>query len=178
VNAGRGVFSPVFAYEEPEDLKERAALDELLYKMEVRFTAEHFQENYNLKPSEFTMQAAPEPSAVPGQTAPGEVPFAFAAAPGKKSSTPAYLAEEAQKRLDEAIKKILPEALKASDEFVSKLENAVKTAKSLDALELALADLLAPRMAPSALEDLLARTMTAAAGFGAAAVRAEIEGGN
>jgi hypothetical protein len=33
--------------------------------------------------------------------------------------------------------------------------------------------LLAPRLAPSALEELLARTMTAAAGFGATAVQAE-----
>jgi phage gp29-like protein len=170
VNAGQGVFSPVFTYEEPEDLKERAALDELLYKMEVRFTAEHFQENYNLKPSEFTMQAAPDQSG-----APGEIPPAFAAARGKTTHA-AYLAEEAQKRLDAAIKKIMPEALKASGKFINKLEKAVKEAESPDQLELALVDLLAPSVAPSEMEDLLARVMTAAAGFGAAAVRAEAEG--
>jgi hypothetical protein len=212
VNAGQGVFSPVFTYEEPEDLKERAALDELLYKMEVRFTAEHFQENYNLKPSEFTMQA--DQSAAPGEvrdpalpgaglggsaggTAPRseEAPPAFAAAPGavavgprsgltdsdsrdKGSRAPAYLAEEAQKRLDEALKRIMPEALKASGKFISKLEKAVKEAESPDQLELALVDLLAPSVAPSEMEDLLARVMTAAAGFGAAAVRAEAESGS
>jgi phage gp29-like protein len=169
-NAGRGVFAPVFTYEEPEDLQERAELDERLCKMGVRFTAEHFQENYNLKPSEFTMQAD-QPAA-----APGDIPPAFAAARGKESRTPAYLAEKAQERLDAAIKKIMPEALTASGKFISKLENAVRNAQSPDELELMLADLLAPHATPSELESLLARTMTAAAGLGALAVRAEAEG--
>jgi phage gp29-like protein len=182
VNAGQGVFSPVFTYEEPEDLKERAALDELLCKMGVRFTAEHFQENYNLKPSEFTMQAASNQSAAPGAAGdpalPGAegAPPAFAAAKGAAAVGPSSLAEEAQKRLDAAIKQIMPEALKSSGKFINKLEKAVKEAENPDQLELALVELLAPSVAPSEMEDLLARVMTAAAGFGAAAVRAEAEG--
>jgi phage gp29-like protein len=162
VNAGPGVFSPVFAYEEPEDLQARADLDKKLYEIGLDFTAEHFQENYSLKPSEFTLRAKP-----------AEIPSQFKAGPGGKTHAPAYLAEEAQKRLDAAIQQILPEALKASGKVISKIENAVKNAESLDALELALADLLAPQATPSELEDLLARTMTAAAGFGAAAVKEE-----
>ena len=160
VNAGRGVFSPLFSYEEPEDLQARADLDKKLCEIGVEFTPEYIQGTYNLKPSEFTMKAKPD-SASP--------PSFFKAAPG----TAFPLTEEAQARLDAAILKIMPDALKASGKFVTKLENAVKRAQSPDQLELMLADLLAPHAAPSELEALLARTMTAAAGLGLAAVRAE-----
>jgi hypothetical protein len=69
----------------------------------------------------------------------------------------------------------MPDALKASADFTSQLENAVRSAKSPEELELRLADLLVPHTAPSELESLLARTMTAAAGFGALAVQAELK---
>ncbi|MDR1398115.1 MAG: DUF935 domain-containing protein [Desulfarculales bacterium] len=161
VNAGRGVFAPLFSYEEPQDLQGRAELDKKLYEIGVDFTAEHFQENYNLKPSEFTLRPKQEAG----------FPAQFSAAAPAKS---AFLAEEAQGRLDAAIKQIMPEALQANAKFVTQLENAVKRAQNLDELELLLADLLASRAAsPSEIEDLLARTMTAAAGMGAAAVQAE-----
>jgi phage gp29-like protein len=174
VNAGKGVFAPLFSYEEPEDLHKRAELDKLLVEIGVSFTTEHFTDNYNLKPSEFTMRAAAGNDA--GGFAPGAAPGpSFAAAPGKSAYARPPLAEKAQANLDAAIKKILPDALKASGEFINRIEKAVKNAESLDALELALADLLAPKTTPSELEDLLARTMTAAAGFGAAAVRAEAD---
>ncbi|MDR1946532.1 MAG: DUF935 domain-containing protein [Desulfovibrio sp.] len=182
VNAGENVFAPVFTFEEPEDLQKRAVLDKLLVEIGVKFTGEHFTENYNLKPSEFTLRDdapavaatddAPDPDAVPGPDA-GEKQPKFAVAPGKESHAPVCLAEKAQANLDAAIKAMLPEAIKASGEFINQIEHAVKNAESLDALELALADLLAPKTTPSELEDLLARTMTAAAGFGAAAINAE-----
>ena len=188
-NAGPGVFAPVFTYEEPDDLQGRAELDERLHKMGVKFTAEHFQENYNLKESEFTLGENAGVS-LPGEGRKGPLPEGKAAASLPEEETSAFsgfagaefsalgkplLAEEAQERLDAAIKQIMPEALKAGGTFVTKLENAVKNAESLDALELALADLLVPHTTPSELEDLLARTMTAAAGFGAAAVQAEVK---
>ena len=47
--------------------------------------------------------------------------------------------------------------------------------QSFDDAELALVELLAPRMEPDELERLLARAMTAAAGHGAAAVQAEVD---
>lgn len=166
VNAGQGVYSPLFSYDEPEDLLVRADLDKKLYEIGVEFTAEHFTDNYNLKPSEFTMRA-------PAQTG---NPFQFNAAKGtegKAPASPAAIPIEAQKRLDAAIEKLLPDAIKASGEFVKQVKNAVKTAVSFDQLQLELAKILAPRSTPSELEKLLAGTMTAAAGFGAAAVQAE-----
>ena len=161
VNAGPGVLAPLAAYEEPEDLNTRAALDEKLTKIGVVFTAEHFTENYGLKKTEFTV-AAPAPTPGPG---------ANFAAPAES----AILAEKAQANLDAAIKTMLPDALKASREFVTEVENAVTSATSFDDLQDALVELLAPSMAPDALESFLARAMTAAAGHGAAAVQAEVE---
>ena len=189
-NAGPGVFAPVFTYEEPEDLQSRAELDERLHKMGVKFTAEHFQENYNLKESEFTLgeenaensplgegRKCPLPEGKASSSLPEGETSAFSGFAGAEFSAlgKPLLVEEAQERLDAAIKQIMPEALKAGGTFVTKLENAVRNATSLDALELALADLLVPHTTPSELEDLLARTMTAAAGFGAAAVQAEVK---
>lgn len=161
VNAGPGVLAPLAAYEEPEDLNTRADLDKKLTEIGVMFTAEHFTENYGLKESEFRVASpAPTPGPGPSFAAPmeGEV-----------------LAEKAQRNLDAAITKMLPAALKASREFVTELENAVNDATSFDDLQDALVELLAPSMAPDALESFLARAMTAAAGHGAAAVQAEAE---
>ena len=165
LNIGGSTYAPIASYEEPEDLLARAELDKKLYDIGVEFTPEHFKDNYNLKDTEFTMRA-------PAQTG---YPFMFSAAPGKSAATPAPLPIEAQKRLDTAIASLLPDALKASGEFVKQLENAVKNATSFDQLQLELAKLLAPRSTPSELENMLARTMTAAAGFGASAVQAEVK---
>ncbi|MDR2605636.1 MAG: DUF935 domain-containing protein [Desulfovibrio sp.] len=109
-----------------------------------------------------------------GKEKKGEKPASFASAPGRKTEPAPSLAEDAQERLDAVVKRLLPDALKANGEFVTRLENAIKDAESFDAAELALVELLAPRTSPSALEDLLARAMTAAAGFGATAERSGI----
>ena len=163
VNAGPGVLAPLAAYDEPEDLNTRADLDKKLVEIGVRFTAEHFKENYGLKESEFTVDA-PQPEGMAN----------FAAPSGRKP-----LAEKAQATLDTAIAKMLPGALKASAEFVTRVENAVRKAASYDDLQDALVELLAPSMTPDALESFLARAMTAAAGYGATAVAAEeAEDGN
>lgn len=160
-NAGPGVLAPLAGYEEPEDLNTRADLDKKLTEIGVVFTPEHFTENYGLKESEFRVASpAPTPGPGPSFAAPveGEV-----------------LAEKAQRNLDAAIKKMLPDALTASAEFVTEVENAIRNAASFEDLEAALVDLLAPSMQPDALESLLARAMTAAAGHGAAAVQAEAD---
>ena len=127
------------------------------------FTAEHFTENYGLKETEFTV-ASPAPAPMPG-------PDANFAAPAES----AILAEKAQANLDAAITNMLPAALKSSRAFVTEVENAVTSATSFDDLQDALVELLAPSMAPDALENFLARAMTAAAGHGAASVQAEVE---
>lgn len=159
VNAGPGVLAPLGAYEEPEDLNTRADLDKKLAEIGVVFTAEHFTENYGLKETEFTV-ATPTPEAGAN----------FAAPSGKTT-----LAEKAQANLDAAITNMLPAALKSSRAFVTQVENAVTSAESFDDLQDALVELLAPSMAPDALESFLARAMTAAAGHGAASVQAEAE---
>ena len=71
---------------------------------------------------------------------------------------------------------MLPRALKASNEFVTEVENAIHAAKSYEDLQDALVELLAPSLTPGALEAFLASAMTAASGHGAAAVRAEVDG--
>ena len=160
VNAGPGVLAPLAAYDEPEDLNTRADLDKKLTEIGVRFTAEHFTTNYGLKESEFAVEAPPTRGGIAD----------FAAPSGRMSP-----AEMAQSRLDAAIVKMLPRALRASADFVTKLENEIRAAKSYEDLEEALVALLSPSLSPDALESFLARAMTAAAGLGAAAVQAEGE---
>ncbi len=168
-NMGADVLAPIFAYEEPKNLSERADLDKKLYDMGVDFKPQHFIDNYNLQEGEFEIRKAPADAP----------PIGFASGPGESrffnvnDFKPPVLAEEAQRRLDAAIDKMLPEALKANSVFITKLENTINAAKSFDELQLALVGLLAPEVTPSELEDFLARTMTAAAGFGAAAVEGE-----
>ncbi len=171
VNTGPGVLAPLAAYEEPEDLNERADLDKKLVEIGVRFTAEHFMENYGLKESEFSVEdAAPVAPAVSEE---GSLPPADFAAPGGKR----HPAEKAQAALDKAIVAMLPRALGANRQFTARIEKAVKNADSYEELEDALAALLSPSLAPDKLEDVLACAMTAAAGFGACAVQAEADGG-
>ena len=160
VNAGPDVLAPVAAYEEPEDLGKQADLDKKLAEIGVEFLEEHFTEKYNLQPGEFRVRASVASAEVANFAARNEVPL---------------LAEKAQANLDAAIKKMLPQALKASGKFVSQVENAIRKARDLDGLQDALVELLAPSMEPDELEDFLARAMTAAAGHGATSVNAEAE---
>lgn len=170
VNAGPNVLAPLAAYEEPEDLNERADLDKKLVEIGVRFTAEHFKENYGLKESEFTVDDAPNAPNAPGVPDAPEQAASFAAPAGGRN-----LVEKAQASLDAAIVNMLPRALKASGAFVREVENAIRQAKNYEELQDALVELLAPSLTPGALEDFLACAMTAAAGHGAASVQAEGE---
>lgn len=158
VNAGPDVLAPVAAYEEPEDLGKQADLDKKLSEIGVEFLEEHFTEKYGLKPGEFRVRASGDSAAVANFAARGETTL---------------LAEKAQANLDAAIKKMLPQALKASGKFVSQVENAIRKARDLDGLQDALVELLAPAMEPNELEAFLARAMTAAAGYGAVAAYGE-----
>lgn len=162
VNAGPGVFAPLAAYDEPEDLNVQADLGKKLREMGARFTREYFTGRFGLKPEEFTLE---------GEDMPPEGAADFAAPSGRRATA----AEKAQANLDAAIVNMLPGALRASADFVTKLENEIRTANSYEDLEEGLAALLSPLMAPDALESFLARAMTAAAGLGATAVQAEGE---
>ena len=161
VNAGPGVMAPLAEYDEPEDLNVQADLGKKIKEMGATFTREYFTGRFGLKPEEFTLD---------GET--GEPAGANFAAPVAPKTT---TAEKAQANLDAAIVKMLPGALKSSAEFVTRLENEIRAARSYEDLEEALGVLLAPSMTPEALETFLARAMTAAAGLGMTAVRAEEE---
>ena len=161
-NAGPGVFAPLAEYDEPEDLNVQADLGKKLREMGAKFTREYFTGRFGLKPEEFTLEE---------EASPQEGIANFAAPLGRRTTT----AEKAQANLDAAIVKMLPGALKASREFVTKLENEIRAARSYEDLEEGLAALLSPVMAPDALESFLARALTAAAGLGATAVQAEGE---
>ena len=161
VNAGPGVFAPLAEYDEPEDLNVQADLGKKIREMGAKFTREYFTGRFGLKPEEFTLEGeSVEPAGAN-----------FAAPAAKKATT----AEKAQANLDAAIVKMLPGALKSSAEFVTRLENEIRAARSYEDLEESLGVLLAPSMTPEALETFLARAMTAAAGLGMTAVRAEEE---
>ena len=108
----------------------------------MAFTAEHFIDNYGLKPSEFTVR----PVTTPGTGA------NFSA-----QQEEVTIAEKAQHSLDEAIKAMLPDVLNTSGDFIKKVENAIQSATSLDEAELALVELLAPRMPGQPLVSLDAR---------------------
>ena len=161
-NAGPGVFAPLAAYDEPEDLNVQADLGKKLREMGAKFTREYFTGRFGLKPEEFTLE---------GEAMPPEGTADFAAPSGRRATA----AEKAQSNLDAAIVKMLPGALRAGADFVTKLENEIRAARSYEDLEEGLAALLSPVMAPDALESFLARALTAAAGLGATAVQAEGE---
>lgn len=161
-NAGPGVFAPLAAYDEPEDLNVQADLGKKLREMGAKFTREYFTGRFGLKPEEFTLE---------GEAMPPEGTANFAAPSGRRATA----AEKAQANLDAAIVKMLPGALRAGADFVTKLENEIRTANSYEDLEEGLAALLSPVMAPDALESFLARALTAAAGLGATAVQVEGE---
>lgn len=194
VNTPSGVFAPIAMYDEPDDLNAQADLDKKLTEIGVSFQTEHFTEVYGLKEGEFTVnsssanfQPAQENPAADKQPADFSAstaqplgrprPYGSGVPPagkmGMKSSQ--HLAEKAQRTLDDAIIKMLPRALRASNVFVEKVKNAVHKAKSFDDLQDALVDLAAPAMTPRGLENFLACAMTAAAGHGASAVQAEVE---
>lgn len=161
VNAGPDVLTPVFAYDEPEDLNGLADLDKKLAEIGVQFTAEHFTEKYQLKEGEFRIKNENEDS------------ITEFAAPQK--STPGRFAEKAQETLDKAIVAMLPKALQASNKFVGEIEKAIHEARSFEELNDSLVELCSPALTPAGLENFLACALTAAAGHGACAVEAEIE---
>lgn len=197
LNAEESVLAPLFGYEEPEDLNSRADLDAKLKTMGLKWLRPHFEGDYGLKPDEFELEGEGAPmdevpagksddkKKVPDGREPedGDAPAGTdnEDAEGgdgseKKKKGPDFASsddvsgpEDAQARLDKAIDALLPEALKASAEFCSQVENAVASAKSFDELQLALADLLVGKLEDSELTKVMESSMIMAAGFGAAA---------
>lgn len=153
---------PVFSYEEKENLKERAGLDESLARLGVRFTPAYFEKTYKLEPSEFTVT---EPA--PGRD---ETEMASFSAPDDPR---AAVADKAQQSLDAALEKALPETLKANADFCAQLEKQLAGAESFEDAQLLLAEALSGDVAPDALETALADFMKGAAGLGYIAAKTE-----
>lgn len=193
-NVGPDVLAPLFSYEEPQDLLSKADLDLKLKSMGAKWLRPHLEGDYGLKPDEFELEGegapideiAAEKADKKKQDTSGEEPDEDKDDPAegeeeddgskKKGKGPEFAAsdgfanaEDAQARLDKAIDALLPDALKASAEFCSQVENAVESAKSFDELQLALADLLAGKVEDDDLAKMMERSMVMAAGFGAAA---------
>lgn len=192
-NVGPDVLAPLFAYEEPADLLSKADLDLKLKSMGAKWLRPHLEGDYGLKPDEFELEgegtpvdelAADKPDkGTPDREEPDEDKDDSTADEEKeeedddsKKKGPDFAAsdgfasaEDAQTRLDKVIDALLPDALKASAEFCSQVENAIDSAKSFDELQLELADLLAGKIEDAKLAKLMERSMVMAAGFGAAA---------
>lgn len=200
-NVGPDVLAPLFSYEEPQDLLSKADLDLKLKSMGAKWLRPHLEGDYGLKPDEFELEGegtpvdeiAAEKADKKKQDTNGEEPDEDKDDPAegeeeeddgskKKGKGPEFAAsdgfasaEDAQERLDKAIDALLPDALKASAEFCSQVENAVESAKSFDDLQLALADLLAGKVEDDELAKLMERSMVMAAGFGAAAGKEDVD---
>lgn len=178
VNAPYGVFAPIAMYDEPEDLNAQADLDKKLTEIGVQFREEHFTEVYGLKESEFMVQGAAGPEQTGSDFAATLLSMPLSRQAGSGHGPAAQkmrMAEQAQLTLDKAIASMLPQALQASDDFMKRLEKAVAQAKSFDDLNDRLVELAAPALTPRGLENFLACAMTAAAGYGATAVQAEVD---
>lgn len=198
VNVGPDVLAPLFSYEEPQDLLSKADLDLKLESMGVKWLRPHLEGDYGLKSDEFDLEGEgtpvdelaadkPQPdekkdkekddSAEDAEDAEDEKGKDDGKKKGPDFAAPDDFAsaEDAQARLDKAIDALLPEALKASAEFCSQVENAVESAKSFDELQLALADLLTGKVEDDDLAKLMERSMVMAAGFGAAAGKEDVD---
>lgn len=196
-NVGPDVLAPLFSYEEPQDLRSKAELDLKLKSMGVKWLRPHLEGDYGLKPDEFDLEGEGTPvDELAAEKAGEKKPDAEGEdrddldedkednekEDNAKKKGPDFAApddftsaEDAQARLDKAIDALLPDALKAGAEFCSQVENAVKSAKSFEELQLALADLLAGKVEDDDLAKLMERSMVMAAGFGAAAGKEDVD---
>lgn len=199
-NVGPDVLAPLFSYEEPQNLLSKADLDLKLKSMGAKWLRPHLEGDYGLKPDEFELEGegtpvdeiAAEKADKKKQDTSGEEQDEDKDDPAegeeeddgskKKGKGPEFAAsdgfasaEDAQERLDKAIDALLPDALKASAEFCSQVENVVESAKSFDELQLALVDLLAGKVEDDDLAKLMERSMVMAAGFGAAAGKEDVD---
>ena len=182
LNAGNNVLAPVFSYNEPKDLQTRVKLDKELFGLGVRFTHNHFSEEYGLKEDEFTITTAktvepakPNELAEPESQA-SQSPASFSAKETKKEADNTFHEQvKNQAAFDAALKELLPSAIKANEPFLNALLADIDNAKSFEEIELVLINHLGASVEMSELEDILATSMTKAASFGMYKVQKEIE---
>ncbi|WP_321402692.1 DUF935 family protein [Maridesulfovibrio sp.] len=167
VNAGAEVFPPKFEYTEPEDYKEKAALDKELKDCGVVFKKVHFVRHYGLSEDEFFMDSS-SPETAPDQ---GEDSAAFAAhaAESNFSAEP----DEYQEAIDQLAKKLSSEATQLNEDFVSQIEKVVSQAENLEDMQIMLSELFGQSHDQNEIEELITNSMINTALAGRAAVYGE-----
>lgn len=141
INAGPGVFTPVFRYVEPADYASAAELDTKLKGLGVQFKKSHFVDRYGLSEDEFD---------VPGPEVPEPV-GEFAEGSGNT----------AQQAIERLVADVLPEGERISAAMIRELLDLVGRAESFDDAQVLLAEYLGVP-AGDPMEDLLHRALVAA----------------
>lgn len=145
INIGAQELAPQFYYEEPQDLIEKAELDQKLYAIGVRFESEHFENEYSLPKGSFTV-AADLPSTGGG--------FEFS------SAKP--VGNDFHQAIEAAVKKYAPEAAQARERFVEQVEKVTASADSFEELERGLAALMGAELDQNDFVELLGDLMVGA----------------
>lgn len=135
INA-RGVLSPVFSFDDPDDLNSRADLGKKLHDQGVRFTPVYYERHYGLAEDEFTVSHTTQPPAPPVQPVP-TAPAAFAAAPAARF-TPG------QQAIEDLVDELLPQGADAMAGLTETILNLVAKAETPEELEALLAKALTP----------------------------------
>ncbi|MGE4297536.1 MAG: DUF935 family protein [Desulfovibrionaceae bacterium] len=163
VNAGDGVYSPMWSYVEPEDYAAKADLDNKLKSAGVKFKKAHFVSGYGLAEDEFDVEgdaAEPQPAAPPQAGDHAAANFADADGPDIPPS---------QQAIDAFADGLLPEAEALAHGLAADLVAQMVRAESQDDALLLLADALAMPEGDG-LEDLLHRSLVGASLYGQWAV--------
>ena len=130
INA-RGVLTPVFSFEDPEDQQGRAELGKKLHETGVRFTPVYFERRFGLAPDEFAVEADKTP-----------VPGTFAAPDGNTTNQPRFT--PGQQSIETLVAELLPKGVAAADAMAHTILNLVAKAETPEELEQLLAAALAP----------------------------------
>ncbi len=169
VNAGADVFPPKFEYTEPEDYKEKAALDKELRDCGVIFKKVHFVRHYGLSEDEFSMDSS-SPENAPAQGADPAAPAAPAAGSDFSAGDDV---DEYQQAIDQLAEKLSGETTQLNEGFVSEIEKVVSQAENFEDMQIMLSELLGQSHDQNEIEELIANAMTNAALAGRAAVHGE-----
>ncbi|WP_034637684.1 phage portal protein family protein [Desulfovibrio cuneatus] len=130
INA-RGVLTPVFTFEDPEDQQGRAELGKKLHETGVRFTPVYFERRFGLAPDEFAVEADKTPQ-----------PGTFAAPAGNTTNQPRFT--PGQQSIETLVAELLPKGIATADAMAHTILNLVAKAETPEELEQLLAAALAP----------------------------------
>lgn len=174
VNFGPDVFPPVFEYTEPEDYKEKAALDKELKSCGVSFKKVHFTRHYGMSEDEFEVGTASSPENAPDSTQDqGEVPAVPAAHAAGSDFSAGDEVDEYQQAIDRLADGLTPEVAKINEGLATQIENIVEQAESFEDIHAGLAELLGQVLDQYEMDELLSNAMLNAQLAGRAAVHGD-----